>query len=303
MPVSSHLKPGLGPRHMVKILTVQPSKRKIEAALKDGGLIHVATFDTGPVFVWPVEGEYWTVRQENGMWMLDKRVDVADDHKIDNLMPGQAKIQADVVKTISGKSVVAVNDSKAVNKDIIIYDNNQWTVSLLSDNIDYLGLNRYYGAFSDYTNQYGGGATTSPGTANTAAPFRFGQTDENNGVSMVSGSKITFAHAGTYNVQWSGQFDNSSNSAQDVSVWLRKNNVDPGVVGSTGLIAVPASHGGVNGHTISGWNFVFTVAANDYYEFMWSTTSTAVSVQTYPVATSPARPSTAGLVLTVTPVR
>lgn len=150
----------------------------------------------------------------------------------------------------------------------------------------------YYGAFSDYTDQ-----TIA---ANTAQAMTFNTTDEANGVSIVSGSQITFAHAGTYNVQWSGQFENTSNQEQDVSIWLRKNGAD--VTGSTGFVAVVASHGGIAGHVLPSWNFVFTVAAGDYYEFYWSSTSALVSLQTYPVSAGPTRPSTASLVLTVTQV-
>jgi hypothetical protein len=149
-----------------------------------------------------------------------------------------------------------------------------------------------YGAFSDYTNQ-----TT---TANTAKAMTFNTTDEASGVSIVGGSRITFAYAGTYNLQWSGQFENVGIQEHDVSVWLRKNGVD--VPGSTGFVAVVSSHGGIAGHALSSWNFVFTVAANDYYELWWSSTDAGVSIQTYAASTGPVRPSTASLVLTVTPV-
>lgn len=149
----------------------------------------------------------------------------------------------------------------------------------------------YYGAFSDYTDQ-----TIAE---NTAQAMTFNTTDESNGVSIVSGSRITFANAGTYNVQWSGQFENTANVDADVSVWLRKNGVD--VVGSTGFVSLPKNPGSA-AHVLPSWNFVFTVAANDYYQFYWSTTNSNVSIQTYPVGTGPTRPSTASLVLTVTQV-
>jgi hypothetical protein len=149
-----------------------------------------------------------------------------------------------------------------------------------------------YGAFSDYTTQ-----TT---TANTAKVINIGTTDESNGVSIVGGSKITFAYAGTYNIQWSGQFQNTDTQVHDASIWMRKNGVD--MVGSTGLISIPTTHGGVHGHTLAGWNFVFTVAANDYYEFWWSTDDAKVTIEAYPAATAPIRPSTASLIVTATPV-
>jgi hypothetical protein len=133
----------------------------------------------------------------------------------------------------------------------------------------------------------------------------FEQTDEANGVSMTIGtggtnSRITFSAAGTYNIQFSAQFQNTDNSAHDVQIWLRKNEVD--VTGSTGFVSVPAKHAGADGHSITGWNFVFTAAANDYYEFYWQTDNTGVSIHTYPGGTTPTTPSTASLVLTVTQV-
>ena len=146
----------------------------------------------------------------------------------------------------------------------------------------------YYGAFSDYTDQ------TIP--ANTAQAMTFNTTDAANGVTVVSGSRVTFANTGTYNVQWSGQFECADNQDQDVSVWLRLNGTD--VTGSTGLVSIPAKHGAVNGHSIAGWNFVLNLTANDYIQFYWSATSALVSLQTYPAATSPTRPSTASLILT-----
>ena len=81
---------------------------------------------------------------------------------------------------------------------------------------------------------------------------------------------------------------------------MRKKGVD--IVGSNGVISIPNKHGNVNGHTISGWNFVFTVAAGDYYEFWWSSTTANVTLSYLPTTTTPVRPSTASLVVTATPV-
>ena len=150
----------------------------------------------------------------------------------------------------------------------------------------------YYGAFSDYTTQ-------TP-VADTATPMLLGTTDEANGVSIASGSRITFAHAGTYNVQWSGQFVNSATADCDVSVWFRKNGID--VPGSTGIVNVPSKHGSSSGHALPSWNFVLTVAANDYVQFYWSSPLTTVSITTFPISGSPTRPTTASLVVTATQV-
>lgn len=118
---------GVGPRHMAKILTVDPSTRKIEAMLKDAGLITIAIFDTPSVFVWPQVNEVWIVRRQNNMWMLDRRVDSNEEgQSINDLKAGHARINADTIKTISGNTVIAINDTNATEGQIISYKNNKW---------------------------------------------------------------------------------------------------------------------------------------------------------------------------------
>lgn len=146
-----------------------------------------------------------------------------------------------------------------------------------------------YGAFSDYQNQ--------TATANTTTALLVRQTDYSKNVTVIGNSKITFTEIGKYNIQWSAQFNNADTQEHDVSIWLRYNGVD--VVGSTGIVGVPSSHGGISGHTIPSWNFIIDVANNgDYYEFYWSTPSTQVSIATLSAQTNPVRPSTASVVIT-----
>ena len=153
------------------------------------------------------------------------------------------------------------------------------------------GSTGFYGAFSDYTNQ-------TAAAINTGYPMRLGVTDLNNEVTIQSNSRITFNFAGKYNLQWSAQFVNPDTQEHDVRVWLRKNGLD--VLGSTGLISVASSHGGVPGHVLPSWNFVVDASANDYYEFVWSTSSTQVYIAAYPATAF--SPSTASVVVTATPV-
>lgn len=154
-------------------------------------------------------------------------------------------------------------------------------------------INAPYGAFQDFTDQ--------TATANTATVMTFDTTDVSNGVSVVSNSKITVTHAGIYNLQFSAQFQNTDTQLHDVSVWLRQDASGAGtdVAGSMGLISVPNSHGGIDGHTIVGWNYLVSLNANDFVELWWSTTSNLVSIQTYPAGTSPTRPTTASVIATL----
>jgi len=153
-----------------------------------------------------------------------------------------------------------------------------------------VGSTAYAGAFQDTTTQ-------TIASTTTAYPITLNTDDYVNGVTRGSPtSRIVFANAGVYNVQWSGQFQNSSTSLHDVRVWIRLNGTD--VAGSTGYISVPNSHGGTDGHTVQAWNYVLNLAAGDYIEFVWTASSTTVTLQTYAAGTSPTSPSTASVIVT-----
>ena len=147
----------------------------------------------------------------------------------------------------------------------------------------------YYGAFSDITNQ-------TAAVINTGYPMLLGVTDLSNQVTVVSGSRVTIANTGIYNIQWSGQFRNPLSAEHDVTIWLRKNGVD--VPGSAGVVLVPKKHGTFDGHVLPSWNFLLDVVGGDYYEFVWSTENTSVYLSFQPAGSPP--PSTASVVLTVT---
>jgi hypothetical protein len=149
-----------------------------------------------------------------------------------------------------------------------------------------------HGAFSSDQDQ-----TT---TANTATLMTLNTTDFSNGGVTISSSKITTAIAGTYNLQFSAQFQNTDNQIQDISIWLRQNGVD--IPGSTGFISIPAHKSAAAGQEakqISGWNYYVQMQANDYIEIYWSTTSATVTIQHYPASTGPVRPSTQSVVATL----
>ena len=159
-------------------------------------------------------------------------------------------------------------------------------------------INMPYGAFQDTTDQ--------TATANTATVMTFNTTDYSNGVTVVTSggkaSRLTVAQAGIYNLQFSVQFDNADVQEHDVTIWLRKDASGAGVDidGSAGLVGVPSSHGGINGHVIVGWNYFISLNANDFVEIWWSTPDTNITIQAYAAGTSPTRPSTASVVATMT---
>ena len=152
------------------------------------------------------------------------------------------------------------------------------------------GIRLPYGAFSDFTDQ-----TT---TINTATLMGLSVTDFTNGVTLDTGSKITVANAGIYNLQFSAQLQNLDNAPQDVFIWLKQNGTD--IAGSTGLVGMPArKSAGVPFHDIKGWNYYLSMNAGDYVQIYWSTTNVDVTIQTYAASGTPTKPSTASVVATL----
>jgi hypothetical protein len=150
-----------------------------------------------------------------------------------------------------------------------------------------------YGAFQDSTDQAAASTTAAYAvTLNT--------TDYAVGVAVVSSSQITVRSAGVYNIQFSFQFANTSVAIQDVDVWFRKNGTN--VVGSNSKFSVPNSHGGTDGHLIAALNFYIQLAAGDYVQIMWATTSTDVTIEHLAAQTSPTRPTTPSAIVTINKV-
>ena len=158
------------------------------------------------------------------------------------------------------------------------------------------GLVFPYGAFSSDQDQ-----TT---TANTATLMTLNTTDFANGVSIDT-SKIRVVNAGIYNLQFSAQFQNTDNQIQDISIWLRQGNdggTSADIPGSTGFVSIPArksASAGEEAHEIIGWNYYVSMQVDDYVQIYWSATNASVTIQHYPTATSPTRPSTQSVVATL----
>lgn len=148
-------------------------------------------------------------------------------------------------------------------------------------------------------------ATQTASAINTATVMTLNQTDASNDVSVASSSRITVVNAGTYNLQWSGQFQNTDTAIQTVYVWLKQTSsgTSTDVVGSARRISIPARKSvaaGDEAYVVLGWNEVVTLQATDYVEIWWSTTSTAVSLVPLPAATGPVRPTTASVLASLT---
>jgi hypothetical protein len=143
--------------------------------------------------------------------------------------------------------------------------------------------------------------TTQTGSITAGTPFTFNTTDVLDGVTLVSGSRLTVAVAGDYNIQWSGQFQNVENEIESVTVWLRVNGTD--VPGSAGVISLAArKNATIFARTIIGWNYFLSLTAGQYVQIVWLPSVASVTVPAYPASTTPAYPSTASVIVTVNQV-
>jgi hypothetical protein len=143
-----------------------------------------------------------------------------------------------------------------------------------------------YGAFYD--------TRTQSGSANVSSSIQFNSTDYSEGVSIVSGSRITLQNVGVYNIQFSAQLVDTAGGDSIIHIWIKKNGQN--VPNSAGRIYLAA-----NKETIASWNYVVPATSpNDYYELVWQSTDADARIL-YETATGniPAIPS---IILTVTQV-
>jgi hypothetical protein len=153
-------------------------------------------------------------------------------------------------------------------------------------------LNNPHGAFQDSTNQTAANTTT-------AYAVTFNTTDFSNGVTMASGSRITVADSGIWNLQFSIQLKNTTNSGQDVDIWFRKNGTN--IDNSNSRFHPPARKGsGDPSHIIAALNFFVEMNESDYIEIMWRTENTGVSIEAFGTSTSPTRPAVPSVIVTMT---
>ena len=145
---------------------------------------------------------------------------------------------------------------------------------------------RFFGSFFDSTTQ----VNPVPDNPN---PMILGTTPEANGISIVAGSEITVANAGTYNIQFSSQFEQTVSPSHDVAVWLRLNGAD-----------VPWSNTNVtlkgNGDTyVAAWNFVLSLSAGDEVQIVWASPEAGMQMRAVPASVTPPRPGAPSVIVTV----
>lgn len=196
-------------------------------------------------------------------------------------------------KTITGSLYIQSGSGFPQNTGSSLVTYNQTTGQLAHANFaSVLPSLVNYGVFSDLTMQ--------SGSADTAYAMKLNTTEIASGFSIVSGSRITAANAGTYNLQFSVQLEQTTNNAADVSIWLRKNGTNvPNT--NTDLTVQKATSGGV-AKMVAAWNFIVQLNATQYVELMWSSTRSDTQLHYHDVVSTPSRPATPSVIVTMTQI-
>lgn len=144
------------------------------------------------------------------------------------------------------------------------------------------------GAFYDTTTQ-------TAAAINTAYAITFDTVTVEKSVYRGSTtSQIYVTGPGWYNFAFSAQLDNTSGGNHLIYIWARVNGVD--VTNSASQVRLKGS----DGELVAAWNFFLEMAANDYFELMYSVSDTAVEIVAQAAASPvPAIPS---VILTVNQV-
>lgn len=145
-----------------------------------------------------------------------------------------------------------------------------------------------YGAFYDTTTQLAA-------VINTAYAMTFNSTSVVDGVTLgTPTSRVICNVPGVFNFQFSAQLTKTAAALGNVYIWARINGVDQT------QSATKVTLSGSNAAQVAAWNFVYPMAANDYFELMWSTDDTNCKILAQAAAAPvPAIPS---VILTVSQV-
>jgi hypothetical protein len=144
-----------------------------------------------------------------------------------------------------------------------------------------------YGSFYDTTQQTASNTTT-------AYSMKLNTTDLSDGVTIVSSSRITFANAGIYDLQFSAQINKDSGNKTDINIWLAYTGSN--VPNTNTKVTVNGS----SAKLVAAWDFMFNILnPNDYVELKWSTNDVDASLFYQTTQSSPARPAIPSLIVTV----
>ena len=129
----------------------------------------------------------------------------------------------------------------------------------------------YYGSFYSLLDQMDGTTPHIFICENTADADGITMEENDNG----DKTQMTFANAGTYNIQFSTQLHRRSGggSGTTVNIWFRLNGQD--IAASDTRVSVQSNAP----YVVAAWNFIVSVAAGDYVEMVWLTDNINIVIE------------------------
>ena len=198
--------------------------------------------------------------------------------------------------TLTGSEYISGSISSSYgNNTVGFYGTSSWAISsskAITSSYVSTGStsNLSYGSFS---------STTTQGIAlNSSASFTYDTTEDSDGISIITGDKLQVTRTGIYNFQFSAQMLANTGANPDIYIWLRKNGSD-----------VPRTNtrvtfvGGSTSFFIASWNFIVSLAASDYVQLWWYSTSDKPTLQAYNASLSPLVPAAPSLIATLIQIK
>jgi hypothetical protein len=145
---------------------------------------------------------------------------------------------------------------------------------------------------------------TQSGSADTAYAMKYEVTDGTSGVSITNNAsglptRITPTNTGVYNIQFSNQLGNTANSDITFDIWFRINEVN--VPNSNTKFSLIKSLGS-GLYEVAALNFLTQLNAGQYVEIMWSCGASTGQFEYLGTQSTPTRPATPSIILTVTQI-
>lgn len=148
-----------------------------------------------------------------------------------------------------------------------------------------------YGMFSNNTDQ------TAP-SAGSSSVVTWDTTEFNNGITLSHSTRLNVANAGTYNVQFSLQLQNSTNDGQHADIWFRVNGFDVDRSGSR--FGLPARKSTDDpSHLIGAMNAFLDLNAGDYVEIAGAVSNVGVTLEHFAADTVIPRPAIPAAIITL----
>jgi hypothetical protein len=148
----------------------------------------------------------------------------------------------------------------------LVFNTSSFITSAQTGSFYSTGSFGFYGAFCSTASQ-------TNLTPNVSRSMQLETTELSDGVSIVSGSRITVANPGIYNLQFSAQLEKTDNGADTAYIWFKKNGTN--VPRSNTAVDVLKQAGG-SGKFVAAWNYIDNLAANDYLEIVWQSDDTTM---------------------------